>query len=246
MTLLHILNIYYYRLINELLEWWLQQLSRLRGAHGIVLMYHHVTDAPVDAPSTCVCSIKGFTEGLERLMSQGYNFIKITQLEEVVKNDYRKFAVVTFDDVPESANTNAIPYLRENQIPYTLFIGIDFLDKEGYINKTQLVELKDDPLCTIGVHTYSHPHLRQSDNLEHELNESKRQLEFIIGRKVEYLAYPYGTLASVSAKVRHYAKQCGYKLAFSTISAPISKLSFKNRFFLPRMVIKNKISINQT
>lgn len=202
-------------------------------------MYHHVTNMPVDTPSTCVCSIEDFVLGLERLVNQGYHFISITQLEKAVMNHENKFVIVTFDDVPKSVYDNAIPYLRTKGIPYTLFIGIDFLNHNGYINATQLAELKRDPLCTIGAHTHTHPHLRHLQNLEYELKQSKEQLETLIGREVDYLAYPYGTIASVSRKVKNYARQCGYKMAFSTIPITISEMSFKSRFFLPRMVISD-------
>ena len=204
-----------------------------------MLMYHHVTDLPVDAPSTCVCTVKDFIHSLEDLEGNGYHFIPIENIEEAVRSHTTRFAVVTFDDVPESALKNAVPYLKKEKIPYTFFVGVDFLKREGFISEEQLKELAEDPLCTVGSHSYSHSSLRHSGSLERELKQSKKYLEVLLGREVEYVAYPYGTLASVSGRVQRYARECGYLMAFGTLSATITDISFKKKFFLPRMVINN-------
>ena len=50
------------------------------------------------------------------------------------------------------------------------------------------------------------------------------------------MAYPYGRQSSVSRKIIGQAKKAGYKCAFGTIQAPISRMSSKNIFYLPRVV----------
>lgn len=81
--------------------------------------------------------------------------------------------------------------------------------------------------------------LRYSDNISYELKHSKNILEELLGHKVDYLAYPYGRQSSVSRKVQTIAKKTGYKCAFGTIQTPISDVSEKNMFYLPRVVLKN-------
>ena len=98
-------------------------------------------------------------------------------------------------------------------------------------------ELAKDPLCTIGAHTMTHPMLRKVNNAKEEIEQSKFLLESIIGRKVEFMAYPYGKHSSISVRIRQYAKKAGFKAAFGTIPGKINRLSSVYLFYLPRVVI---------
>lgn len=58
----------------------------------------------------------------------------------------------------------------------------------------QVIQLSNDPLCTIGCHTLTHPrldHLSYNDQ-EKEIVCSKRLLESIINNEVRHFAFPYG------------------------------------------------------
>jgi peptidoglycan/xylan/chitin deacetylase (PgdA/CDA1 family) len=69
---------------------------------------------------------------------------------------------------------------------------------------------------TIGSHTLTHRHLAdlRDDECRHELLESKRRLEDVLGSEVRHLAYPYG---STSDLVRQRAMECGYRTACTTV-----------------------------
>jgi len=66
----------------------------------------------------------------------------------------------------------------------------------------------------IGSHTVSHAHLtRLSDaELQHELKDSKDELEAELGRSCDELAYPYG---EHDARVRAAAQAAGYSRAYA-------------------------------
>ena len=202
-------------------------------------MYHHVTNESIDITDSCRCTIEEFTASIDDLQKQGYDFVSSDSSQEIIRNrESRKFAVVTFDDVPDNFIVNAYPILKEKKIPFTLFITTGYLDKQGYLNKEQIIELAKDELCTIGAHTVSHPMLRQVDNSNDEIVQSKVILEGIIKKPVDFFAYPYGRQTAVSREVKKQVREAGFKCAFGTILAPVSDLTKSSMFFIPRMVYK--------
>ena len=125
----------------DIFDKWFWNISILYDdkKHGLVLMYHHVTDELIDIDPSCICGIHEFKHGLLRLKEEGYRFVDIKSVESFLKvqPDF-KYVTVTFDDVPDNVITNAIPILRELNIPYTLFITKEFTHKKDYISEEQL------------------------------------------------------------------------------------------------------------
>jgi len=216
------------------------KVSESSHINGLILMYHHVTNQHVDTLESCQCKVDDFKNGLTGVINKGYVFYSVADAIKLIeeKSD-KKFAVVTFDDVPDNFYTNAYPILKSMGIPFTLFMTIDFIDQEGYLTKEQLLQLDKDDLCTIGAHTMTHPQLRRVRNSYQEMAQSKSELEALLGHEVHYLAYPYGRQSSISKKVMKQAPEIGFKCAFGTIQSPVNDLSSKSLFFLPRVVIRH-------
>ena len=58
----------------------------------------------------------------------------------IIRNkDTKKFALITFDDIPESVFTNAYPILKKYNIPFTIFVAIKYIGEKGFISKEQFV-----------------------------------------------------------------------------------------------------------
>lgn len=233
-----IINLYYnfrYDLLKAYWDW----CAKHSKVHGIALMYHHITDEHVDINESCQHRIKEFKDTLLRLRNEGYTFISINDALPIIKKGLpSKFALVTFDDVPENVYTNAYPILKQLGIPFTLFVTTGFVDTIGYLSKSQLVEMDSDELCTVGAHTMTHPMLRKVNNAKEELKESKKILEDLLKHEVKYMAYPYGRQSSISHHIMKLTKDVGYECAFGTIQSPISDVSKNNMYYLQRMVIK--------
>ncbi|WP_297631686.1 polysaccharide deacetylase family protein [uncultured Slackia sp.] len=178
-----------------------------------------------------------FIEWIEEKQRAGEKFVAIDEI-----GSESNCAILTFDDVYSSVMENAIPYLREKQIPYVCFITTNYLDRDGYISQTQLLELKDDSLCVIGSHTENHPLLRFCDNetAHNEIVRSKSVLEQIIGSSVSYFAYPYGSIYACSKRDRKFARDAGYDLCFSTINASLSQLALNEKDFVPRLSVEEE------
>ena len=237
MSILPRLKAYYYEAQSRLIKAWWNHFNASSKLHCDVLMFHHVTDGYVDEIPSCRRTCEEFRKTLRQRLDSGVKFICMDEVRNLVYNGgHGEYAAVTFDDVPDNFLSDAYPALKELQIPFTLFLTISYLDKPGYINKNDLSALVTDPLCTIGAHTLTHPMLRKVNNSFEEISESKKILEKLIGRDVQYLAYPYGRPSSISYKITRQAKRAGFDLAFGTIFAPINKISKKSKFYLPRVI----------
>lgn len=203
--------------------------------HGVALMFHHVTDENVAINESCKCKVGVFRQLLLNYLEQGYEFVSIEKTLSII-HDLKpsRFVVVTFDDIPDSVYVHAYPILKELNIPFAAFVTVGFIGKDGFITKKHLQELSANPLCTIGAHTMTHPMLRQIDNFKWEVEQSKKELETIIGMPVKYFAYPFGQYSSISKEVRKAVAGSGYECAFCTIGSTLNETSMQDYFFLPR------------
>lgn len=125
--------------------------------------------------------------------------------------------MITADDGLVSFYDNAYPVLKKYNLPATVFVVTSHIGKPGYLDWSQLREMSDSGLVTIGSHTKSHPWLPSAsvdeEKLYNELAVSKDILEKGLGKKVDYLCYPSGAFNDA---VREAAKKYGYKGAFTT------------------------------
>lgn len=150
---------------------------------------------------------------LERLICEyrrkGYNFISIDKLVSLVHRKYhfpymrQKNVVFTLDDGYADNFENAYPIFKKYNVPFCIYItkqyvieGISAEEGENYqiLSESQLKRLISEPLCTIGCHTLSHPHLSRLsyDEQRHEIGCSKEWIEKTFGIQVNHFAYPYG------------------------------------------------------
>lgn len=197
-----------------------------------VLMFHDVYENENDDKNLNI-SKANFLEFIATLKKADVKFVGVNDLTDC---NNPKNCAVTFDDVYEGAILNAIPILREFQIPYTLFISSSLIDKKGYITSTQIENLKSDPLCTIGFHTKNHVLMRQLNNaeLKNEIDCSEFEKKYDI--KCQFFAYPFGSVYACSHRNIKELKSSEYLMAFGTINSSTKKSSIiKNPFYIPRI-----------
>lgn len=94
-------------------------------------------------------------------------------------------------------------------------------------------------LCTIGVHTLTHPRLAKLDEaaMRHELAESRRLIEARIGRPAAHLAYPIGNRAVAGEREYKAAADLGFASAVTTLPGMIFPQHAAHRTALPRVSI---------
>jgi peptidoglycan/xylan/chitin deacetylase (PgdA/CDA1 family) len=221
------LVVYLYLLLDKI---------RISKSKAVILMFHHVTDEHINASKSCICSIKRFNQKLDYLRK---NNLEVVSLDKALININNKkfigYAVLTFDDGIEDTFRIAYPILKSQNYPFTIYITLNNLNQEGYLSINQLNILKQDPLCTIGAHTLSHPILYNANNAQEEIVKSKQILETILNKEVVHFSYPYGSPTTISRKNVIDVKKAGYKTAVTTIGTKLNYLSTLNKFYLPRI-----------
>ena len=98
------------------------------------------------------------------------------------------------------------------------------------------------PLCTIGVHTSTHPMLAKhpADLVHRELSESRARIEREIGLPARHLSYPIGDAASAGPRDYAIAAELGFASAVTTRPGMIFGGHRDRRTALPRLSINGK------
>ena len=139
------------------------------------------------------------------------------------END-RPTACITFDDGYADNCTAAIPWLLENQIPFTYFVASNHVQSgepfaHDLAHGQSLTPNTVDQLremaaagVEIGAHTRTHADLgsiTDEQQLYDEIVGSKRDLEAMIDRPVRYFAFPFGLPENLSTDAFRIAFEAG-------------------------------------
>ena len=168
-----------------------------------VLSYHNVQTNP-KKPSAYFISSASFEQQMKYLKDNGYN----TVLPDDIYNHYTKGSklpekpiMLSFDDTRKEHFNIVAPILEKYGFKGTFFIMTVAIGKKNYMNTTDIKMLSDNGHC-IGHHTYDHQDLRKLPIKEWntQIDKPKVKLEKIIGKEVNYLAYPFGLCNDFAAK----------------------------------------------
>jgi peptidoglycan/xylan/chitin deacetylase (PgdA/CDA1 family) len=184
----------------------------------LILLYHGILSKEDDlskySPEDKVYLLKEekFAKQLEYLHFSGWSTISVSQLLESSKNKSslpEKSLIISFDDGNQTDYTIAFPLLEKLGFKATFFLTSDFIDKPGYLSKSQILKMSQGGM-EFGTHGKTHKFLSTLDkkDLRLELQASKRLLEEITGKKIELLSLPGGYHSS---KVKRMAQELGYK-----------------------------------
>ncbi|HPM42755.1 MAG TPA: polysaccharide deacetylase family protein [Candidatus Omnitrophota bacterium] len=201
-----------------------------------VLMYHSIdTD---DKLTKLSVSPKSFSRQMEFFSRNKYNVVSLSQVAEYIEKKLKvpaKTVAITFDDGFENNYKYAFPVLKKYNIPATIFIIVERVGSPGYLSWGEIKEMADSGLISIGSHTMSHGFLTSLDEngLRHELGDSKKALEAVIGPGVKYLCYPMGRHSELVKKI---AKESGYECAVTT-SSSMDTVSDSDRYAIKRVRI---------
>jgi peptidoglycan/xylan/chitin deacetylase (PgdA/CDA1 family) len=179
-----------------------------------ILMYHEISDNPQSPTHVTPGS---FRKQMQFLKKNHYRVIPLLELAGKIESEKtlpRKTVVITFDDGTADNFTNALPILREMNLPATVFMITGQIGQKGFLSESQLKTL-DTSGVSIGSHTQDHaflPHLSEKE-IRYQLETSKSRLENILGHPVLFLSYPAG---GTSRTIIQFAKESGYRAAVTT------------------------------
>ena len=127
----------------------------------------------------------------------------------------------------------AWPYLKENEIPFILFVSTEPVGKKGYMTWDQIKEVEAEKFTSIGHHSHSHGYLIDIDNNLFISDIEKANKIFLknLGYIPNLFSYPFG---EYSKFMRDYISE-NFDFAFGQHSGVIDLN--KDKFELPRFPI---------
>jgi len=204
-----------------------------------VVMYHRFGEG--DFPSTNI-TMEQFDAHLNEIKSGGYNVLGVGELVDKLRNGEElpdKALAITIDDGYASIYEKAFPKFVEANIPFTIFISTDPIDRgyAGHLTWKQIKEMSDHPLVSIGAHTASHMHMAAASQarMGDEMARSLERFEEKIGYRPDIFAYPYG---EASLKAVSVVRGFGMKAAFGQHSGAIG--SGDDIYYLARFALNEK------
>ena len=135
---------------------------------------------------------------------------------------------ITFDDGYLSVVENALPVLKQRNLPFTMFFPTgSWGSRPGWVHrpdhpfwqeriltKDELCTLAQEPLLTIGSHSVTHPKFPALDRAAaaREFSESKNELESLLERPVDLFCFPHGACNEALIQL---AADAGYRRVFT-------------------------------
>ena len=199
--------------------------------HNPFLLYHKI-----DCPTPDVkirgafTAPKRFAKQISYLLRNNFVFYTASELINHYRN-YGEFPVksiaVTFDDGWKDNYTNAFPVLKKFGVKATIFLVPSCIGQisarvtaegEGvreHLSESDILEMAESGI-EFGSHSLNHKLFHQitSEEIEQEVRESKDEIENLLQKNCNVLAYPAGFFTKYA---QNAIKDAGYIAAFSTI-----------------------------
>jgi poly-beta-1,6-N-acetyl-D-glucosamine N-deacetylase len=207
-------------------------IKQYSGDEGILsIMYHRFDENKY--PSTNI-QMDIFLQHIKLIKNLNYEFIhpNIFQKNFNIPKKQKKI-LLTIDDGFKSFYDVAWPYLKENKIPFILFISTEPVGNNGYMTWDQIREVDKESFAVIGHHSHSHEYLIEKSNQDFIKDMEKANIIFNkkIGYVPELFSYPFG---EYSEFMRNYVSN-EFNYAFGQHSGVID--TNKEKFQLPRFPI---------
>ena len=154
-------------------------------------------------------------------------------LKKLVK---KKKVLLTIDDAFTSFYLNAWPILKEEEIPFILFVSTETVDKKGYMTWDEIIEISQEEFVSIGNHSHSHEYLTKYkfDDFKKDIDQSIKLFEKKLDYNPNFFSYPFG---EYSLEQKKYISS-KFDYAFGQHSGVIDLN--KDKYELPRFPINEK------
>ena len=197
-----------------------------------VLLYHRVGTDKDDL----TVSVEHFRRDMDFLAHSGYRTLSLAEVSAYLSD--RSVALpprsimITFDDGYLDNYQNAFPILTEYGLTASFYIISGMLDEEERVNAAQIREMQRFGM-DFGSHTVTHRPLGELSAAEAkaELSDSRETLQDLLGKAVDFVAYPCGSHTEETMRI---VREIGYCGGFSTRSG---FTVFSNHFSIRRIPI---------
>ena len=198
-----------------------------------ILCYHHIKEVVGKNSAGYDVTIASFKSQMKALADSGYKTVTPEQLYNYLTFGGplpEKPVMITYDDTDEEQFTIAKPEMDKYGFKGVYFIMTISIGRPRYMTKEQIKQLSDEG-HVIASHTWDHSRVdryAESHEIEEggrkklvndwdqQLVKTKVKLEELVGKKVEYFAYPFGIWSK--SGIPEIEKR-GYKMAFQLATA---------------------------
>ena len=197
-------------------------------------MYHRFDENKY--PSTNI-KMDIFKQQINIIKNLKYNFYNPNDLEKNFhKPKTEKKILITIDDAFSSFYEVAWPYLKEEKIPFILFVSTKTVGKKGYMTWDQIKKLDKESTAYIGNHSHTHNYLvdQKNEDFVIDIATSSSIFKEKLGYNPIFFSYPFGEYSALIKE--HISKN--FKFSFGQHSGVID--INKNRHELPRFPINEK------
>ena len=177
--------------------------SKILGKKEVpILCYHRIEDGRNDIYSV---SPAIFASHLQILADSGYNSVLPNELYDYLVHNAAlpdKPFMISFDDSRTEHYSIAAPELEKRNFRGAFFIMTVTNNKKNYLTNDEIAELSERG-HSIGLHSWDHVMATQySDSTiwEKQVYAPKKKLEDMIGKPIEYWAYPNGVYNKEAAE----------------------------------------------
>ena len=198
------------------------------------LMYHRFNENKY--PSTNI-QMNIFKKQINIIKSKNYEFESPKNFDlKFNKPKSKKKILITIDDAFSSFYDNAWPFLKENKIPFILFVSTQPVGKKGYMTWEQIKDVEKENFAFIGNHSHSHEYLLDFSftDFKKDIDNSIKIFNEKLGYNPIFFSYPFG---EYSLEQINYIKE-KFKYAFGQHSGVIDVN--KDIYELPRFPINEK------
>jgi peptidoglycan/xylan/chitin deacetylase (PgdA/CDA1 family) len=207
----------------------IKQYSNDEGVLSI--MYHRFDENKY--PSTNI-QMNIFLQQIQLIKDLNYDFIHPENFEKNFNIPKKqKKILITIDDAFQSFYEVAWPFLKENKIPFILFVSTEPVGNKGYMTWDQIKEVEQESFAIIGHHSHSHDYLIDVSNEDFikDIEIANKIFTEKIGYIPSLFSYPFG---EYSEFMRQYISK-NFTYAFGQHSGVIDVN--KEKFQLPRFPI---------
>ncbi len=200
----------------------------------LAIMYHRFEENKY--PSTNV-RLDIFKKHINLINDNNLNFYNPGEFSNSFgKVKTEKKILLTIDDAFSSFYKKAWPIIKEERIPFILFVSTEAVGKKGYMNWTQIKEVENESFAYIGNHSHSHDYLTKF-NFEKFVEDIERSIIIFnnkLGYNPSFFSYPFG---EYNLQQKNYISK-NFEFAFGQHSGVIDLN--KDKYELPRFPINEK------
>ena len=194
-------------------------------------MYHRFDENKY--PSTNI-KMEVFVKQIEMIKNANYEFYDIQEfIDNFNQPKNKKKILITIDDAFSSFYEIAWPFLKENRIPFILFVSTEPVGNKGYMTWDQIREIEQESYGYIGHHSHTHDYLieKSEEDFIEDIEIASKIFLKELGYVPNLFSYPFG---EYSKFMKDYISE-NFSFAFGQHSGVIDLN--KDKYELPRFPI---------